>query len=577
MKGIFISLSLLVTLTANAQCTDLFFSEYLEGASNNKALEIYNPTASVINLSDYVLYRYNNGSPIPTDSLFPAGLLAAGDVFVAGNPSAVAAILSESDTLHTITFYNGDDALSLKKISTGTVLDVIGQIGTDPGTNWPVGAGATSEFTLVRMATISGGNIDWAITSTQWDVYPQNTVSFLGSHSMNPCCVHSAFTDVQTECDSYLWIDGNTYNASNNTATHIIPNAAGCDSLITLDLTIIQSTAYTDVQSACDSYLWIDGNTYNASNNTATHTIPNAAGCDSLITLDLTINQSTAYTDVQSACDSYLWIDGNTYNTSNNTATHTIPNAAGCDSLITLDLTINQSTAYTDVQSACDSYLWIDGNTYNASNNTATHTIPNAAGCDSIITLDLTVNQSTAFTDVQSACDSYLWIDGNTYNASNNTATHTIPNAAGCDSVITLDLTLNASSSATQVENALDSFTWPVNGQTYVTGGQYVAVISNAAGCDSTITLDLTLNYTGLNESEIVNFTFYPNPVLEVLTIESVEQIEGSYFVIDLTGSLVQKGMLELETTYINLGHLKTGSYFIRFSGYSEVLKFMKL
>ena len=85
------------------------------------------------------------------------GTLAPGDVYVAGNPSAAAAILSVSDTLHTITFFNGDDVLELRNISTGTTLDIIGIIGVDPGTNWPVGAGATSEFTLVRMATISAG------------------------------------------------------------------------------------------------------------------------------------------------------------------------------------------------------------------------------------------------------------------------------------------------------------------------------------------------------------------------------------------------------------------------------------
>ena len=85
----------------------------------------------------------------------------------------------------------------------------------------------------------------------------------------------------------------------------------------------------------------------------------------------------------------------------------TLTNAAGCDSIVTLDLTINKSTTGTDVQTACDSYSWIDGNTYTESNNTATFTLTNAAGCDSIVTLDLTINKSTTGTDVQTACDSY--------------------------------------------------------------------------------------------------------------------------------------------------------------------------
>jgi len=187
--------SLTISFAAQCQGTDLFFSEYLEGASNNKAIEIYNPTNAPISLSNYVIYRYNNGSPTPTDSLFMPKTIAPGGVYVAGNPTAIAAITGISDTMHTITFFNGDDAMALKKISTGQIIDVIGLIGNDPGTNWVVGTGATSEFTLVRKATISGGTADWAVGATQWDVYPQNTTTYLGSHTMNPLPVKlTAFT-----------------------------------------------------------------------------------------------------------------------------------------------------------------------------------------------------------------------------------------------------------------------------------------------------------------------------------------------------------------------------------------------
>ena len=71
-------------------------------------------------------------------------------------------------------------------------------------------------------------------------------------------------------------------------------------------------------------------------------------GCDSLVTLDLTINNSYSTTDVQGACDSYTWIDGNTYTTSNNTASFMLSSMTGCDSLVTLDLTIDNSLTGTD-------------------------------------------------------------------------------------------------------------------------------------------------------------------------------------------------------------------------------------
>ncbi len=306
----------------------------------------------------------------------------------------------------------------------------------------------------------------------------------------------STGTDTQVACDSYTWIDGNTYTVSNNTATHVLTNAAGCDSTVTLDLTINNSNTGIDTQIACDSYMWIDGNTYTSSNNIATFVLTNAAGCDSTVTLDLTINYSTTGTDVQVDCDSYMWIDGNTYTSSNNTAIFVLINAAGCDSTVSLDLTINYSTIGTDTQVACDSYTWIDGNTYTTSNNTATFVLTNAVGCDSTVTLDLTMNNSNTGTDTQIACDSYTWIDGNTYTVSNNTATFVLTNAVGCDSTVTIDLTINNSNTGTDLQVACDSFTW-IDGNTYTTSNNVASfVLTNAAGCDSTVTLDLIVNYS---------------------------------------------------------------------------------
>jgi hypothetical protein len=302
----------------------------------------------------------------------------------------------------------------------------------------------------------------------------------------------TASTNVVSACGSYTWIDGNTYTSSNSTATHLLTSTFGCDSLVTLNLTITNTTESTDVVSACDSYTWIDGNTYTSSNNTATHTLT-SAGCDSLVTLNLTILDATASTDVVSACGSYTWIDGNTYTSSNATATHVLTNAAGCDSLVTLNLTIMDATASTDVVSACGSYKWINGNTYTSSNSTATHLMPSTSGCDSLVTLNLTITNTTASTDVVSTCGSYTWIDGNTYTSSNNTATHTLTNDTGCDSLVTLNLTIKQASTSTDVITACEAYTW-IDGITYTTSnGTATHTFTNEAGCDSTVTLNLTI------------------------------------------------------------------------------------
>ena len=103
-------------------------------------------------------------------------------------------------------------------------------------------------------------------------------------------------TDYQTHCVSYTWIDGITYTSNNNSATYTYANASsnGCDSIVTLDLTINNVSYHTDYQTHCDTYTWIDGNTYTSDNNTAIFTYPNANsfGCDSIVYLDLTIIQT---------------------------------------------------------------------------------------------------------------------------------------------------------------------------------------------------------------------------------------------------------------------------------------------
>ena len=138
------------------------------------------------------------------------------------------------------------------------------------------------------------------------------------SQKLSQCT--STGTAVFTACDSLTWIDGITYTSNNNSATFNFVGGAtnGCDSLIKLDLTIINSATAMDMQTACFTYDWIDGNTYTSSNNTATFIITNGAanGCDSLITLDLTIDivdVTVTTTDptitANAAGASYQWLD----------------------------------------------------------------------------------------------------------------------------------------------------------------------------------------------------------------------------------------------------------------------------
>ncbi|MEJ6638040.1 MAG: gliding motility-associated C-terminal domain-containing protein [Crocinitomicaceae bacterium] len=312
--------------------------------------------------------------------------------------------------------------------------------------------------------------------------------------------------DSHISCGPFTWVDGITYTTSNNIANYTYTNGTslGCDSTVTLDLTINTPATGTDVIASCAPITWIDGNTYTTSNNTSTFNLAGGAtnGCDSLVSLDLTISNEVNGVDNQIACASFTWIDGITYTQSNNLATFTYTGGAvaGCDSIVTLNLTVNNPVITTDVQTSCDSYTWIDGNTYTEDNNTASYTYSGAAAntCDSIVNLNLTITYTASGTDFQTACDSYTWIDGNTYTASNNSATMNINGGAtnGCDSIVTLNLIINNSVTSIDSQSACITFNW-IDGNTYTQSNNTATFIISGGtinGCDSTVTLNLTIN-----------------------------------------------------------------------------------
>ncbi len=177
-------------LVASADApTDLFFSEYIEGSSFNKAIEIYNGTGAAVDLSDggYRLELYSNGSSTVSNSMALSGVLNNGEVFVAAHASANATILAVADAKNSATInWTGDDAIVLRKGgAAGDILDVIGQIGTRPATEWGSGLTSTADNTLRRKAAIIAGDTngtDAFDPSVEWDGFAADTFDGLGAH-----------------------------------------------------------------------------------------------------------------------------------------------------------------------------------------------------------------------------------------------------------------------------------------------------------------------------------------------------------------------------------------------------------
>ncbi len=173
---------------------ELFFSEYIEGSSNNKALEIFNGTGATVNLATqgYTVQMFSNGATTPALTINLTGTVADGDVYVIAHSSADAAILAQADQTSGGGWFNGDDAVVLRKGT--TVIDVIGQLGFDPGTAWGSGSTSTLDHTLRRKTNVCTGRTNAGAVfdpATEWDGFPNNTFGGLGSHTSS-CSSDSA-------------------------------------------------------------------------------------------------------------------------------------------------------------------------------------------------------------------------------------------------------------------------------------------------------------------------------------------------------------------------------------------------
>jgi len=186
--------------TVQGASNAIFFSEYAEGSSNNKYLEIFNGTGEDIDLSQYAVASCANGCPDESTWQYPANIsfdtgtiVSAGDVYIVAHPQADASILAEADYTGFLYLSNGDDVFGLVDASSGVIIDIIGTRGPDPGDGWEVAGvpDATKDHTLVRKSSVETGNSDWQssagtdASNSEWIVYDNETWDYLGSHSQS--------------------------------------------------------------------------------------------------------------------------------------------------------------------------------------------------------------------------------------------------------------------------------------------------------------------------------------------------------------------------------------------------------
>lgn len=273
MKSI---LSFILTLSSFSliaqDCSELFFSEYVEGSSNNKAVEIYNPTDAPIDLSSYSIERYSNGSDAVSDEMDLSGTINAGETWIVTNSDTnstnefgyiMVELYNMADQWAPVypspLYMNGNDAMTLSK--NGTIIDIIGKIGEDPGDAWTDDATAgftdanggawwTKNHTLVRKASVKSGVKTSPILfnpAAEWDSLSINTWTNLGTHECD--CSSGGPSSIEDKSTSFVLYPNpatnmQTINVSANKAIKSFELINALGQKVNLNYTHSNSQAY---------------------------------------------------------------------------------------------------------------------------------------------------------------------------------------------------------------------------------------------------------------------------------------------------------------------------------------------
>ncbi len=371
---------------------------------------------------------------------------------------------------------------------------------------------------------------------------------YLGCVTTFSSMTTSACVSMTSPSGNYIWSTSGIYNDT-------VVNALGCDSVMTFDLTILQPTASTFSLVVCDSYTVPSGDETYSMSGVYMDTIPNSVGCDSVMTINLTVNQSTTHAINVTTCNTYTVPSGDETYTVSGTYLDTIPNSVGCDSVLTINLTVNYSSVFTLNEIVCDSYTVPSGDETYTVSGTYMDTIPNSVGCDSVISINLTVNYTTSSSLVLVECDSYTVPSGDETYTSTGTYMDTIPNSMGCDSIITIDLTINNSSANSITISACNSYTVPSGDETYTASGVYMDTLPNSVGCDSILMINLTVNYSTMNTLNEIACDFYTVPsgdetyTMSGVYMDTIPNTSGCDSVITINLTINNSSMSSLNVT----------------------------
>jgi hypothetical protein len=351
--------------------------------------------------------------------------------------------------------------------------------------------------------------------------------------------------------------------------------------------------------TACDSFVSLSGNYTWTASGIYQDTIASTPTCsDTILTMDITINSSYTSTEVVNACGFYIWpMNGNAY-TISGIYGDTLSTVSGCDSILLLDLTINDANSSTENISVCESYTWpLNGVTYTSDAN-ANVVLTGANGCDSTVYLVLDILDGDSVSYSFSACGNYFWPSSNQSYTSSGQYSVTFQNQNGCDSVEVLDLTINTidltvsqNGDFLNANQANAEYQWlncddnyaPIPNDTNqifsaASDGSYAVIITTPECIDTSDCISIVLSIEDVHFGKGILVS--PNPVQEVVNINLGEVYQNiTIEVIDVLGQVVQSESSQNRSQFSFAIEQAAGFYYLRIStsiGQSAVVKIVK-
>ena len=227
------------------------------------------------------------------------GSLPAYSVFILCADGADAAITGVADSVlkyPSVCHFNGDDAVLLLK-GTDTI-DRIGESYVDPGSSWTVGSGSTKDYTMVRKSTIKSGQTDWSMAGNEWDIYPQNTFTYIGSHTSdcyvptNPEIGFAKTSTTVSEADGVIMVNVSISNPSSSAGATVEVHVTGGTAVNGTDYSATSPSTLTFAMGSSDDQsfnITLNDNNMSELDKSIELTLRNASGAD-LADSTMTIN-----------------------------------------------------------------------------------------------------------------------------------------------------------------------------------------------------------------------------------------------------------------------------------------------